>query len=283
MKVYDRHLHTYINTSEKGDDQLKFLYETKLGRTILKVAIAPTFSKIVAKYKKSTISSFEIKSFIKNARIKLEEYENQDFKSINDVFTRKKKPEFLNIDTNKNNFIAPADSKLTVYKISEVETVRIKGVDYTINELLNDDLKDKFKNGYCLVFRLSISDYHRYCYVDNATILKRKSIPGVLNTVRPIISKCAVYRMNKRKWELMKTENFGEVVQMEVGAMFVGEINNSGKDVVKKGEEKGHFSIGGSTVVVLVNDIKIDDDIMKWSGEGVESVVRYGERIGVKC
>jgi phosphatidylserine decarboxylase len=74
------------------------------------------------------------------------------------------------------------------------------------------------------------------------------------------------------------------MIQIEVGAMLVGRIKNANKTTFKKGEEKGYFDFGGSTVVLLVNkDIKIDDDILAQSAKGIETKVSYGERIGEKC
>ena len=45
---------------------------------------------------------------------------------------------------------------------------------------------------------------------------------------------------------------------------------------------KGHFEPGGSTVVLLVNGIEIDEDIIRESAEGTETKVRYGEKVGQK-
>ena len=51
---------------------------------------------------------------------------------------------------------------------------------------------------------------------------------------------------------------------------------------MRRGEEKGRFEFGGSTVVVLVEPDKVvpDPDLLKNSQEGWETAVRYGERVG---
>ena len=57
----------------------------------------------------------------------------------------------------------------------------------------------------------------------------------------------------------------------------VGKINNDNKITFSKGDEKGYFELGGSTIVVLTNNqIKIDDDIIKYSNKGIETKVKYG-------
>ena len=80
----------------------------------------------------------------------------------------------------------------------------------------------------------------------------------------------------------MKTKNFDNVVQIEIGALFVGRIKNlHGRHEFKRGEEKGMFEFGGSTIVLLVknNIIDIDSDILTNTAEGVETLVHYGEHI----
>ena len=76
---------------------------------------------------------------------------------------------------------------------------------------------------------------------------------------------------------------FGEMIMIEVGALMIGKIvNNTGRDF-KKGEEKGHFEYGGSTIILLTNkDVIIDSDIIKQSEQGIETKVKIGTMIGRK-
>jgi len=48
-----------------------------------------------------------------------------------------------------------------------------------------------------------------------------------------------------------------------------------------KGDEKGYFKFGGSTVVIVARSgaLKFDDDIVANSGKGIETRVLCGERI----
>ena len=71
---------------------------------------------------------------------------------------------------------------------------------------------------------------------------------------------------------------------IEVGALLIGRIVNHEADVFKKGQEKGYFEPGGSTIILLTGDIEVDEDIARQSAMGTETKVRYGERVGVlKC
>ena len=84
----------------------------------------------------------------------------------------------------------------------------------------------------------------------------------------------------------METENFGKVVQVEVGAMCVGKIKNwHGEHSFKRGEEKGMFEFGGSTVVLVLEKGRavIDSDILQNSRLGFETRVKIGERVGEKA
>ena len=53
---------------------------------------------------------------------------------------------------------------------------------------------------------------------------------------------------------------------------------------MKKGDEKGYFEFGGSTVVLLLQNgkVRLDADLVENSENGYETIVRMGERIG-KC
>ena len=88
-------------------------------------------------------------------------------------------------------------------------------------------LAEHFKDGYLWVFRLSVDDYHRYIYVDNGRESVRRRIPGILHTVNPVANDvCPIYKENTREYSLLKSEHFGTLLMMEVGALMVGKIEN---------------------------------------------------------
>ena len=71
---------------------------------------------------------------------------------------------------------------------------------------------------------------------------------------------------------------------MEVGAMNIGRISNNRNTLFKKGDEKGNFEFGGSTIILFVKDgiIEIDEDILENSKKFMETTVDIGERIAKK-
>ena len=270
-----------INTIEEPAS-LKFLYENPFGRILLKIATLPVFSVIAGTFLDSGLSKGFIKGFIEKNRIDMYDYgRSGSYKSFNDFFTRKIKPGKRPVDMDPKAFISPCDSKLLVYKIDSNTGMNIKGREYTVDEILGGtgDAQE-FKDGIAMVFRLTVDDYHRYCFPDSGSVLCRKSIKGKLHTVSPVSKDHKIYHENTRDVSILKTDNVGTMAYIEVGAMLVGRIVDEGIGIFAKGQEKGHFEPGGSTVIILANNIKIDEDIMEQSVSGIETKVRYGERIG---
>ena len=163
--------------------------------------------------------------------------------------------------------------------------VPIKQSRYRISDLVRSQrVADMYRDGVCLVFRLCVNHYHRYCYPDNGLKSANRHIDGILHTVRPAALRTVpVFTENTREYTLIKTENFGTIVMMEVGAMLVGKIHNHHqKKQVMRGEEKGYFEYGGSTVVLLVGKNKVDfyDKLFEATANHMETPVKMGEMIG---
>ena len=264
---------------------LKKLYETQDGRMLLKVLTMPIISVMAGDLMNSVFSKPLIKPFIRKNNIDTSQYQMRNFRSYNQFFTRKIKPDKRPIDRDPMHLISPCDSKLTVYELNQNSMFHIKGSLYRVSDLLkNDFLARRFVGGYCLIFRLEVDDYHRYCYIDDGTKTGNTFIKGELHTVNPIaLGRYNIYKRNSREYTVLHTRHFGDVVQVEVGAMLVGKIRNHHKEhKFLRGEEKGMFEFGGSTIVMLFerDSIVPDSDILKNSAEGFETIVKYGEKIG---
>ena len=281
MKIYDRRTDTYEEIVQYGAGKLAFLYNNPLGRLLLGIAVSPFVSDVYAWKNSRKSSAKKIPGFIKEHNIDMSDYEDREYKSFTDFFTRKVRYGKRPVDMAPEALISPADSKLLVYEIEKDTTLRIKGRTYTADEILADSENAKeFAGGYALVFRLTVDDYHRFCYPDRGCLISRRLIKGKLHTVSPVSKDHKIYMENTRSVNLLKTENFGTIAYIEVGAMLIGRIVDNGTDVFEKGQEKGYFEPGGSTVVILVKNVEIDKDIMEQSASGIETKVRYGERIG---
>lgn len=264
---------------------LEFLYDTVPGRFLLKPLTSPQLSRICGRFLDSEWSSFLIKPFVKKNAIQLSDYETTDIKSFNDFFSRKIKDGKRPIDGKAEHLIAPCDGLLSVWKIRENTVFPVKQSRYTVPSLLrNKKLAQRYNGGYCLVFRLCVDHYHRYCYVDSGKKSRNFFIPGRLHTVRPVaLREVPVFTENSREYTIIRTEKFGMAVQMEVGAMLVGRIvNHEGKGIAERGKEKGYFQYGGSTIIVLIEpeQVKIRGDILESSSITKEMPVKMGEVIG---
>ena len=274
---------------EDGQNRmLEFLYGTRVGRAVVAVMIRPWVSRLAGAVMDSSISRWAIGPFVKKNRIDLSDYEDRRYRSFNDFFTRQIREGARPVDPEKKHLISPCDSKLSVYPITADLRVPVKGTVYTMESLFRDRmLVEQYEGGVFLLFRLTVGDYHRYCYPDHGFKGDNIRIPGVYHTVNPVAGEYyPVYRENTREYSVLESENFGLMLMMEVGAAMVGRIvNNHGSGQVRRGQEKGRFEFGGSTVILCLKkgQVVVDGDLLENTRNGIETVVRQGEKIGIKA
>ena len=272
-------------TVKKESLSLRFLYRTLIGRLFLKILTARWISKLAGKFLDSKISKPLISRFVKKNNINLSDFYADDFTCFNDCFTRKIRDGRRNVDMSPVALIAPCDSLLSAYHIDEDLVLRIKGSDYKIEDLLSgSDMAEHFRGGIALVFRLCVTHYHRYIYFDSGSKGENVFIPGKLHTVRPIaLETLPVFVRNCREYTIMNTDNFGTAAQIEVGALLVGKIkNHHSEHSFVRGEEKGMFLYGGSTIVLLLEKdrVHLREEIFKSTESGEETDVLMGEKLG---
>lgn len=263
---------------------LRFLYTTAPGRLLLRPLIRPGFSKFMGHVLNSRISRVLVGPFIRKNGITMGDYPPRRYRSFNDFFTRTILPERRPVDPAPDHLIAPCDSKLSAIHLEPDARFYIKGVEYTAGDLLrSEELAEQFAGGWLLLFRLTVDDYHHYLYPLSGSESPRVVIPGVFHTVNPLAAGLRpIYRENTREYTCTETE-FGALLQMEVGALLVGRISNhSWSGPVQRGTEKGMFEFGGSTVVLILEPGRLqpDEDILRNSAAGEETIVKMGERIG---
>lgn len=267
------------------DKTIKLLYNTVGGRRILEKLIEPERQEKIRRLACTRWSSLLVDPFAKKYHISFRDYIPTRYKSYNAFFTRKIKPECRPIERNDNLLACPCDGRLSAYRISDKLVMHIKNSDYSVKSLLrNHDLSEEFANGWCLVIRLTIEDYHRYCYPDDGYKSDDFFIPGLLHTVSPLVLEHAhIYAENQRVYTVIDTDHFGRMIQMEIGALGVGRIvNHDDEGEICRGKEKGFFEFGGSTIVLLLKSDAFtpDKDLVDNTLEGYETIVKMGERIG---
>lgn len=293
IRIYNRNTKSYEEEKVAGSSYLKWCYESPIGKSITELLIKKKlFSKLYGLFCDTKLSAKKIPQFIKDFDIDMNMYlkKASDFSTFNDFFIREVSSNSRPIALDKNTLISPADGRLYAYEnIDMNKVVQVKGITYSLKELLGDsDIAKEYDGGTCLIFRLAPIDYHRYHFIDSGIPGQNHFIKGNYYSVNPIaldrIPK--LFCQNKREWSVFKSDNFDDVLYVEVGATCVGSIIQShtvGKHV-NRGDEKGYFKFGGSTVVLFLKKgiAKIDDDIIEQTKLGYETKVVMGEKIGTK-
>ena len=271
-----------------SDRTLRFLYHTRTGRMLLKPLTCRPVSQVSGRFLDSPMSKPLIRPFVKKNNIDLKEFYADDLRCFNDCFTRKIREPLRPIDERPESLIAPCDGLLSVYPIDGDTVLPVKQSRYTLPDLLEDEhLAKRYRDGICLVFRLCVHHYHRYCYLDDGHKGENRFLPGKLHTVRPVaLAAGPVFTQNCRELTVLNTDHFGLVTQVEVGAMLVGKIlNHHGAGPIRRGQEKGMFLYGGSTVILLLEKDRatLSPHLLEASLRGEEVPVQMGQSIGTAC
>ena len=115
-----------VSNITNQDKLLSFLYTNIFGRMLLKPLIQPQVSKLAGRYLSSAHSKWLISKFIERNEINMDIYEECDYSSFNDFFTRKIKPDCRPVPEDLDVLISPCDCLATVYPIQENTTFSIK-------------------------------------------------------------------------------------------------------------------------------------------------------------
>jgi phosphatidylserine decarboxylase len=293
IKVYNRITKSYEEELVAGKGYLEWIYGSPIGKSITELIVKKKlFSKIYGLFCDSKLSANKIENFVKNFNIDitLAKKEINEFTSFNDFFTRELKPIYRPINEDKNILISPGDGRLIAHENIDLDNIiQVKGLTYSLKELIhNNDISKNYQGGTCIILRLAPTDYHRFHFVDSGIPYESHFIKGHYYSVNPIALKTIpkLFCENKREWSLFKSDNFSDILHIEVGATCVGSILQTYKPNMKanKGDEKGYFKFGGSTVILFFKKgcMKIDDDILEQSKLGFECKIILGEKIGTK-
>lgn len=256
--------------------QLRKLFRTK------------TSAKIVSKFINTTYSKKLIPRFIKKYNINMEQFivPPGGFRTFNDFFIRRLNQDKIKINRNSNCIVSPANSYLTaIQSLPEKVKFSVKKRSYLslIKLLCRKSLAEKYAKGSFLIFRLAPYHYHRYHFPCNCIPLKAYRVHGKYESVSPSVyaSGSIPLQENERQVAILRTDKFGDVACIIVGAMLVGKIFNTyvPERRYKKGDEMGYFEYGASTVVLIFEEGKIK--ILEKFLSSQEVSVKMGERIAV--
>jgi len=254
------------------------------------VAKLPFFSQFYGYLQKRSSSRKKIGPFIKHFDVNESEFlESIDqFHSFNDFFIRRLKFESRPIAAGSEVAVIPADGRYYFYQnINEVDGFIVKGKKFNFETLLENKAQAHlYEGGSMVLARLCPSDYHRFHFSCDGVPGASRVINGWLYSVNPIAIKknLDIFTQNKRTVCEIETEAFGQMLYVEVGATCVGSIQETYRPGKKylKGEEKGYFEFGGSSLILLFQKgtIGFDEDLLEATRNDFEIRCLMGESMG---
>ena len=286
-------MHTYIfSRSNKslipsGENKfLMFLYFSRIGKIILRFIRNSYFSQCMGIFFQARWSRFLIPFLIKKFTIDTSTYELPvgGFESIQSFFIRKSMKHYRIFPPEQKILRSPVDWCLEItHNISNQSPCVVKWSPVNLHRLFGPGIAD-FSSGDLYFFRLRFSDYHRFHFFDDGEILSSQSREGLLYSVDNAVLKTGFWVENKSHLMRLKTENFGEILWLEVGATNVGSITNHlwVWERFSRWQEKWFFGLGGSAVLILFqkNVIRGDEDLLRMSQDSIETEIITGESIG---
>ncbi|GAA4851323.1 phosphatidylserine decarboxylase [Algivirga pacifica] len=284
----DRKSGELVEEKTPGAKMIHFLYFNPFGKLALNGFIKRKFySYICGKLADMSFTKRWIPKFMEDHQITDEEFEKnwQDFTCFNDFFYRKLKSDARPIE---QGLVSPADGKVVAFeKVSEQTCFYVKGQSFSLKTYLQDDqLSKKYEGGSMLIVRLAPTDYHRFHFPATGKVSKSKHIKGCYKSVSPLAmdKSLEIFCENVREYCEMQTEEYGDILISEIGATMVGSIvqTYTADSVVQKGDEKGYFTFGGSSMLLLFEKgkVKLDQDLLENTKKQIETQVLMGNKIG---
>lgn len=291
IQYYNRYTKSIETEQIYGERFLRWAYTTKTGSWFNDIfARSPWISKCYGCLMDSPRSKKKIIPFIKEFGLNTEEFEQnpEDFTSFNDFFYRKLKPSARPIDQNPNHVVFPADGRHFGFQdISSIDGVFVKGQKFDLPTLLGSKEKaQEYADGSLLLSRLCPTDYHRFHFPVSGTPGPTTMINGPLHSVNPLALRRNIRILfeNRRTLTTIKSELFGPVLMLEIGAMCVGSIIQTfvTNRPIAKGDEKGFFRFGGSSTILLFKKgkIKLAEDLVEQSLQNRELYAKMGDFLG---
>lgn len=293
-----RYLNRHTGTSETeqvyGEAFLRWTYRNPAGALALHALVKRRFfSSWYGRRMSTAASASRVGRFIKDYGLDPAEFaEAPDaFRSFNEFFYRKLKPEARPIDPDPLIASFPADGRhLGFERAADIKGVFVKGQEFDLPTLLGDSaLAEKYATGTLILSRLCPVDYHRFHFPVAGTPGHTRLIDGPLFSVSPIALRqhLAYLWTNKRTVTKLETPDFGTVVLLEIGATCVGTIRQTftPESPVEKGAEKGFFAFGGSSTITLFEPgaVSLMPDLREQSSRQIELYARIGTPMATRA
>lgn len=291
IKYFDRAESMLRMEHVYADGLLYWLYNSKMGNLVSCIVFRNKYiSRLYGWMNKQGFSKRRIESFMRKMEVNTDELLSpiEGFESFNDFFRRELDLSKRRINWDPDVCISPVDGKILAYQSLDPDlTFRIKRSVFNLRSfLLSDKLVAKFSHGSMIVSRLCLKDYHHFHFPDSGFPGEATSIKGKYHASGPYNLRGLIpfFSDNYRTLTIFDSDHFGRIAMIEIGAFTVGSIRQiyrSGHRVAK-GDRKGHFEMGGSTVVMLFEKgrIALDKDLCVNTRNDIETYVLMGDSIG---
>ncbi|MCR5414720.1 MAG: phosphatidylserine decarboxylase [Kiritimatiellae bacterium] len=288
IEFIERRTGSRMKESVLGDRALRFAYETMLGRTLWPLLFGSRFCSAVLGLKYG--SRFSRKAIAKLASTpgcRAEEAEKplSAYRTFNEFFTRRLRPGLRPVG---EGLVSPADGRLILHLDADASApFPLKGATRSLAEVFSPSGAPDIAGGRCdiAVIRLAPVDYHRFHFpLDCKTPSRPVKLRGRYDSVNPValLKRPDIYAMNERMIVRCETPSF-PFWMVDVGAFGVGTIVQTYEgESHSKGDEKGYFKFGGSTVIMVfpAGKVAFDADLVANSASGCETRVFCMEKIG---
>lgn len=293
MTVYrDRQTGKMIQEQVFAGEALRWFYTRPAGRLVFDALVNRAwFCHLYGRLQDTRGSARRIPDFVRRFGIDVQECERPPYayRSFGEFFARRLKPGVRPFPADPARFGSPAEGKVLAFARLEGDSkIPVKGARMPIDVLLGGATPAApFRGGAALVVRLAPYDYHRFHFPDSGVAGPAREISGRYHSVNPLALGRVpdLHCRNKRSVTILDSVNFGRIACIEVGALCVGTIIQTYEPgAVARGQEKGYFRFGGSTVVLLFEPdaIRFDADLLDDTAAGIEVQVKVGSPIGRK-
>lgn len=270
-------------------DFVRWCYEKPIGRFFTEFLLSRRpFNRFYGHFQSSRFSRYEIERDIAFFAIPMDEYEDKNYRSYTDFFLRRFRPGARPF-VEGNAMPAPAEGKYLAFeRITPEIEFPVKGRYLNHEQLLQDaDLAREFEGGPMLICRLCPIDYHYFHFPDEGEKLRSYRVGGRYHSVNILAlqSKPDIFLENEREVTLLETKHFGPLVFIEVGAFTVGKIiQTHSASTFQRGEQKGHFEFGASTVIILGKPgfWSPSLDLLEQTRAGRETHVKLGTEVALQ-
>jgi phosphatidylserine decarboxylase len=292
-KIWDRGGQLMISKQVYGESILNFLHANPIGKFLMNHIFSSRLSnQVINLYNYTKMSRQDIGSFVDKYRIDSDELEKplKEFKNFGEFFIRRLKPGTRPFDDTANSIIAPCDCLIQSINLDIGESTRfmVKGGTFLLEELVEDStLAARFKGGSLIVFYLAPYNTHHFVYPVSGKLTRHYRLGKKYFSVNSISIKNGFnpFFQNRRDVSLILTDEQVPVLMVEVGGFYAGRIiqENIEPGSKLKGDQKGYFELGGSTVVMTFpkGKINLDEDLLGMEKDGVATLLKQGERIGL--